>query len=394
MASKVAEEERADELGPGGAAAWRAELGAWYARSRRDLPWRRSSDPYRVWISEAMLQQTRVEAVIPHYARFLARFPTVEALAAAAEDDVLAAWSGLGYYRRARALAAAARAIVAQHGGRFPRERRQALALPGVGPYTAAAVLSIAYGASEPLVDGNVARVLARVLALESPSGSGELQRRCEALAARLVPPAAGAGTGGAGDPDPGTWNQALMELGALVCTPRAPLCGACPWAARCAARARGLQGELPRPAARPATLAVRLEIALAQRGEEVLLVRRPAGGRMAGLWELPARELPDGDGRTHLWPPDLPAALRGLQWGEQLLRVSHAITRHRVQAAVRAAGAADVAPEATDVRWAAPGELASLPLAGLTGKVLRASAPGARAGATGGPARPRVRRR
>src|SRR5262245_38334735 len=197
-------------------------LGRWYRRERRDLPWRRTRDPYAIWISEAMLQQTRVEAVIPRYEAFLARLPDVAALAAAGEAEVLALWSGLGYYARARALRDAARAIVQRHAGVLPRTRAAWLELPGVGPYTAGAVLSIAFSASEPLVDGNVQRVLARLFALEEWQGSKALSEGCWELARALVPRA--------GDElDPGAWNQALMELGARVCTARSPDCAACP---------------------------------------------------------------------------------------------------------------------------------------------------------------------
>ncbi|HUR26931.1 MAG TPA: A/G-specific adenine glycosylase, partial [Planctomycetota bacterium] len=206
--------------------ALRKSLASWYLAQRRDLPWRRTQDPYAIWISEAMLQQTRVETVIGYWARFLARFPDIASLARAREEDVLAAWSGLGYYRRAKSLCEAARAIVAEHGGRFPRSRESVLALPGVGPYTAGAVLSIAFDQREAIVDGNVARVFSRVFALEDVLGSASSQEKLWDLARELLPP-----TRGAGD-----WNQALMELGATVCTARDPLCGTCPIARHCLA--------------------------------------------------------------------------------------------------------------------------------------------------------------
>ena len=213
--------------------ALRRSLLAWYRRHQRALPWRASRDPYRIWVSEVMLQQTTVAAVQPYYEAFLARFPDVRALATARVEDLLALWSGLGYYRRARHLHAAARAIVERHAGRFPRELAQALALPGVGPYTARAVLSIAYGVAEPVVDGNVRRVLARLLLLRGRAWRDE--RAFHAPAAELL-----------AKRSPGDWNQAVMELGATVCTPRAPACPACPWRRSCAARAQGLQEQLP----------------------------------------------------------------------------------------------------------------------------------------------------
>jgi len=368
-------------------ARFRRELLAWYRRARRDLPWRRDKDAYRVWISEAMLQQTRVETVIPYHERFLARFPTVAALARASEEDVLAAWSGLGYYRRARALRAAARAIVERHGGRFPERREEALALPGIGPYTAGAVLSIAYSRPEPLVDGNVARVFARLFALEPPLGSAALARALDALARALVPPAPGT----PGADDPGDWNQALMELGATVCTPRDPGCLACPLRGECAARRQGREGELPRAAPAVAPLAVELEILFVRRrragADEALVVRRPATGRMAGLWEPPTRELGTADGGPGLlWPARFPGAEHGLvlRTGAELASVAHSITRHRIRARVRAGrserGAAPDAP----VRWVPLAELDGVALTGLASKALRkaigAVAGGARA--------------
>ncbi len=343
------------------------QLCAWFARHRRDLPWRRTRDPYAIWISEAMLQQTRVEAVVPYYERFLARFPTVRALAEASVDDVVAAWSGLGYYRRARALHAAANEIAEQHGGELPRDRDAFLALPGVGPYTAGAVLSIAHGASEPVVDGNVARVFSRLFGYDDEPG-GPLQRKLWSKARELVPARS------SGDVSPGAWNQALMELGARVCTPRSPNCAACPLASECVARREGKTAELPRPAKRRAPIDVRVEVLVAERGPDVLLVRRPATGRMARMWELPTREVPDEDGRTYLWPSRHAVAFRA---GEhELHAVSHAITHHRIRATVHAATAGKVRSRATgaalETRWAHRDELDELGLTGLSRKALR----------------------
>jgi A/G-specific adenine glycosylase len=343
------------------------ELARWFQGERRDLPWRRTRDPYAIWISEAMLQQTRVAAVIPHYERFLARFPDVAALARAEEDEVLASWSGLGYYTRARSLRRAARAIVLEHGGEFPRTRAAWLALPGVGPYTAGAVLSIAFSASEPLVDGNVQRVFARLFALEEPQGSKALSERCWALARELVPPVPRPGAAAA--LDPGDWNQALMELGARVCTPRAPACDLCPLRGRCRAFALGRVQELPRPRARRAQVDVRLEILVASSQDRLLCVRRPEEGRMAGLFEFPTRELVAGGAEPRLWPS---AGLRGLTRvaGEPLGELVHTITHHRVRAEVYAGRVAGRRLPAV-ARWGEPDELAALALTGLARKVL-----------------------
>ncbi|MBM3975798.1 MAG: hypothetical protein FJ299_02270, partial [Planctomycetes bacterium] len=225
---------------PDASAALVRDLCAWFDRAQRDLPWRRTRDPYAIWISEAMLQQTRVETVIPYWRRFLERFPDLRALAAAPEDSVVAAWSGLGYYRRARALREAARALVERHAGGFPRTRDAWLALPGVGPYTAGAVLSIAFDEPEPLVDGNVLRVFARLFAIAEPIDRPATVKRIWARAAELVPRRPRGAT------RPRNWNQALMELGATVCLPREPNCGECPVRAHCAARAAGRTAELP----------------------------------------------------------------------------------------------------------------------------------------------------
>jgi A/G-specific adenine glycosylase len=331
----------------------------WFTANRRDLPWRRTRDPYAVWISEAMLQQTRVEVVVPYYERFLARLPDVRALAEAAEEEVLALWSGLGYYRRARSLRAAARRLVDDHGGVFPRTRSELLELPGVGPYTAGAILSIAFGLSEPLVDGNVARVLSRLFGLREPVGSGASTRRLWALADDLVP------ARGAGD-----WNQALMELGATVCTSASPVCSACPLRASCVALREDAVSELPRRVARRAPVDVQLEVLVVRRGRAVLLVRRPERGRMAGLWELPTREVVDEGGEgAGLWPG---AHVVLAQRGETLRPVKHSITHHRIRAEVRAATLDEAGPpETVESCWAAPEELRELALTGLSRKVL-----------------------
>lgn len=338
---------------------------AWFAGSRRDLPWRRDRDAYRVWISESMLQQTRVEVVVPYFARFLARFPTVAELAAAPVEDVLAAWAGLGYYRRARSLHEAARAVVERHAGVFPAAREDLLALPGVGPYTAGAVASIAYERAEPLVDGNVARVLARWHAIDAPQESAEFRAATWRMAGEYV-----AELGGR---SPGDWNQALMELGALVCVPREPRCLACPVCAHCAANARGLTDELPRPKRRPSPVDVELAVALVREGDRVLVARRPPDGRMAGLWELPTIE-PSGAGllADAEWPRSDGAAA-SIALGDVLFVVGHSITRHRARARVHVARWLGGEP-APPYAYASAARLAELGPTGLTAKILRAA--------------------
>jgi A/G-specific adenine glycosylase len=249
----------------------------WYRTHRRDLPWRRTRDPYAIWISEAMLQQTRVETVIPYYERFLQRFPDVATLARAPLEEVYAAWAGLGYYSRARNLHRAAATLLERFGGQLPTTPEGLLELPGIGPYTAGAIASIAFDRPVPLLDGNVERVLARYLGVREDV-------RGKSAAAALWEAAAELVTGS----DPGALNQALMELGATLCSVRAPRCLVCPLRTGCRAHQDGDAESLPRksPRARPRRL--RAVAALVRRGSRVLAVRRPPGGLLGGLWELP----------------------------------------------------------------------------------------------------------
>jgi A/G-specific adenine glycosylase len=253
---------------------FRQRLLAWYVQHRRNLPWRATHDPYRVWLSEIMLQQTRVAAVIEHYQEFLRRFPTVEKLAAAREASVLAAWSGLGYYRRARMLHAAAKVVVRDHGGNSPRSAEGWRALPGIGRYSAAAIASIAFNEPVAVVDGNVERVLQRILG--KLMAGVELWKAADDLLDAK---------------HPGDFNQAMMELGAVVCTPRAPACLTCPVVELCVTR-----GETA-PRAKPARQKKReIHYALDRRDGEVFLIRRPPDASlMPGMWELP--ELPSAYG-------------------------------------------------------------------------------------------------
>ncbi len=271
---------QADRARGASAASIARALGAWFDANARDLPWRRRRDPFAVWVSEVMLQQTRVATVVGYFEPFLARFPTVAALAAASEDEVLAQWSGLGYYRRARALHRGARDVVARFGGALPPTAAELVTIPGVGPYTAGAIASLAFGERAALVDGNVARVLARLLGLEADMRSPAGMREAWAAAERLLPAARA-----------GRHNEALMELGAGVCTPRDPACAGCPLARSCVARRDDRTGELPRMGARAARSTVALVALVAHRGATVLLGKRSGAGLFGGLWEPPMCE-------------------------------------------------------------------------------------------------------
>lgn len=359
MARAKAEGPRFEEPPEEAAAGLRAALSAWFEAHQRDLPWRRTRDPYAVWVSEAMLQQTRVEVVLDYWPRFLGLFPTVSDLARADEDAVLEAWSGLGYYRRARALQEAARVIDAEHGGAFPERLEDVLALPGVGPYTAGAVLSIALDQPEAIVDGNVERVFARLFHLEGFRTSGPLMRAAWS-AARFF---AGRDQDGV---RPRVWNQALMELGALVCTPRSPRCGECPVAEWCRARAAGVAEELPRTKPKKPPVEVALEIYVAEREGRWLVAQRPPEGLMAGMWEFPTVEV-EGPG---LFPDELAGALGvGLEPAEEMLVLRHGITKHRITARVRSASFAGEVPDGARL-LDLPG-IEALALTGMARKVL-----------------------
>jgi A/G-specific adenine glycosylase len=247
---------------------FRKQLLGWFRQFRRDLPWRRTRDPYRIWLSEIMLQQTRVATVIPYYARFVERFPDVRPLAAATENEVLRLWSGLGYYGRARNLRRAAQQVVARHGGQFPANLEEVLALPGIGSYTAPAILSIAFGERLAVLDGNVARVLARLGAIRGDLRESQRWRGLEETANALL------------DPDsPGDWNQAMMELGATLCTPKSPQCLICPAAQFCEGRKLGIAESLPEKRKKHATVELHLAAAVfADENGWTLLLPPPEG--------------------------------------------------------------------------------------------------------------------
>ena len=342
-------------ISPARRAALRRRLLAWYDAGRRDLPWRvaqHGADPYRVWLAEAMLQQTQVARVIPYYRAFLEAFPTLPALAAAEEGAVLARWSGLGYYARARALRRAAQEALARHGG-LPASVEALGALPGFGPYTAGAVASIAFAIPAAAVDGNVARVLSRLELVEGDPAARATREALWEKAAALVDPTR-----------PGDWNQALMELGATVCGVPAPACRRCPVAALCRARRAGREQEVPPPRRRAARKALLLACAAVGRDGRWLLARQPGEGLFGGLWGFPLAEAPGEGGAA--------AALREvvrrrwgatLQVGEEVARARRTLT-HR--ALTLLAFSCDVGRlrSSEDLRWASPRQADGLGMA------------------------------
>jgi len=320
----------------------RADLLRWYAAAKRDLPWRKDSTPYRVWVSEIMLQQTTVAAVTPKYAAFLRRFPTLASLASSQEDDVLKHWAGLGYYSRARNLRRAAQAVVADHGGAFPSEFDPILALPGIGRYTAGAILSIAFQKPYPLVDGNVIRVFSRLFGLKGRAKDPAFVKKMWPLAERLVPEA-----------NPGDWNQALMELGATVCSPDSPSCGACPVARHCVAFKKSLQDKIPLPETARKPVPVKWTCLWIEKSGKVLLWRRSDKERLLkNLWGLPEA------GRVRATP------------GRRLSSATHSITHHALTVELREAAWDGTPPP--EAKWVPRGELRDHLVSSLWLKLLK----------------------
>lgn len=335
------------------------DLLVWYDRHRRSLPWRaepgEAADPYRVWLSEIMLQQTTVAAVKPFYLRFLERFPTVEALAAAPVEAVMQAWAGLGYYSRARNLHACARAVVERHGGRFPPTEAELLKLPGIGAYTAAAVAAIAFDERAAAVDGNVERVMTRVYRTEEPLPQARAQVR--ALTGALVPA-----------DRPGDFAQGLMDLGATICTPKRPACALCPWMRPCAARAAGLQEAYPKKVRKAEGQLRRGAAFVVLRADDAVLLRtRPPSGLLGGMAEPPTSE----------WAPDYAPARAMLdapleaRWTRLPGTVRHAFTHFPLELTVFLAKVPRGTPAPDDMRWTPRAALAEEALPGAMKKVL-----------------------
>ncbi len=335
---------------------------AWYKKNKRDLPWRRTKDPYRIWVSEIMLQQTRVETVIPYYQRFLKRFPDVETLARARLDSVLKTWENFGYYSRARHLHEAARVVVNRFGGTIPETRNLLLELPGIGAYTAGAILSIAFGRPVAAVDGNVIRVIARLFGIREPVDNAVTKEKIESTAARLVP-----------GKEPGHFVQALMDLGSGICTPRSPDCQACPVAMLCSASRKKLQESIP--IKNRASAAPRRQEAVAlirNAAGEVLMTQRPRRGFLGGLWRFPGcrvekRKPPAANLRRHLRKdPGLEVAL-----GKEIFRVKHAYSHFSIDVHVFEARIREELSELSSWRWINPEKRPGPALSGLERKIL-----------------------
>jgi A/G-specific adenine glycosylase len=307
--------------------AWRRQfrrrLAGWYRQHARDLPWRRSRDPYAIWVSEIMLQQTTVATVGPYFQRFLAAFPTIRALAEADSRQVLRLWEGLGYYRRATQLHEAAKILVQRHDGQFPDDPAAVRGLPGIGRYTAGAVLSIAFDARQPILEANTVRVFSRLLAYRGDPAAADGQRLLWSMAETVLPRRGS-----------GTFNQALMELGSQVCLPREPRCGECPVADLCQACRQQLQGEIPRPKIKPQVEARHEAAVVIRRGRRVLLLECPAGGRWAGLWDFPRYQVHAETDEALLG--ELVEAVRKatgvrIRPGRRLATRKHTVTRFRI---------------------------------------------------------------
>jgi A/G-specific adenine glycosylase len=335
----------------------RRRLLAWFAKHARELPWRHSRDVYRVWVSEIMLQQTQVKTVEPYFRRFVAAFPTIVDLAAAEEHAVLRQWEGLGYYRRARHLHAAAKQVVDDHAGQFPRDIDAVRALPGIGRYTAGAILSIAFDDRHPILEANTLRLIARLIGYRGdPKSTGGQRLLWEAAESLLPRNSAGA------------FNQALMELGSLVCTPKAPQCNSCPVANLCVAAQQGLQDRIPPPKVRPRIEQIREASVVVRRRGRVLVRRCGPNERWAGLWDFPRFEIGAENGsrlRSQLATNVQRMTGVVIRPGSQLATLKHGVTRFRITLECFDADYVDGAGngQRKQLKWLRPAELANYPL-------------------------------
>ena len=326
----------------------------WYAKAGRDLPWRRSRDPYAIWVSEIMLQQTQVKTVIPYYDRWLTQFPTIAALAQADLQQVLKVWQGLGYYARARNLHKAAQAIVQRHDGIFPTEPAAVMALPGIGQTTAGGILSAAFNQPLPILDGNVKRVLARLLSLETPP-SKSLKALWQASTTLLDPN------------NPRDFNQALMDLGATICTPKNPACLLCPWQPHCLAHQRNMQNDLPISEPRSPLLTNAIGVAVIWNDQGLILIdRRPPEGLLGGLWEFPGGKIEPGETVEACIQREIREELDlEVEVGKHLITINHSYTHFHVMLHVhhcRYLGGEPKPIACDEIRWVSLSELDRFP--------------------------------
>jgi A/G-specific adenine glycosylase len=356
---------------------FRKNLLGWFAQSQRDLPWRRTRDPYRIWLSEIMLQQTRVAAAIPYYERFLERFPNVESLARAPLQEVLRLWSGLGYYSRARNLHKAAQEIVAKHNGVFPSDQAAALALPGIGAYTAAAILSIAYQKKLAVLDGNVARVISRLNAIRGDLRANGTWQKLQTAAGHLLQ-----------DRTPGDWNQAMMELGATLCTPRSPQCLLCPVGEFCEARKQGLTGVIPGKRGKRSTVEITLAslVLVDAQGNTLLLAPPKSGGKSSApddvhtlvsrMWHFPTIAAPRDQAIAELKKFGEESLFNGRSLSSEIVplqKVRHAVT-YRSITVFPFRSAVKKLPRLPGARAFPLTDLSAVPISNLTRKVARAA--------------------
>ena len=329
---------------------------AWYQDHARNLPWRRDVNPYAVWVSEIMLQQTRVETVIPYFQRWMQRFPDIPSLADADQQAVLAVWEGLGYYGRARSIHRAAQIVQRDWHGELPSDVRSLNKLPGIGRYTAGAIASIAFGKDEPALDGNIRRVLSRLFNVSEPLGTPQCEQHLWELARAIIPPGKA-----------GVFNQALMDLGALICTPRSPDCPNCPLAGLCEARAQGLQGQRPVKNKRANIPHHTVTAAVVERAGKVLITQRPQDGLLGGLWEFPGGKLEPGEDLASCLQREICEELGAEVLVIQPLGVyRHTYTHFRVTVhAFRCElGQGDPRPmQVSDLRWILPENLMDFPM-------------------------------
>jgi A/G-specific adenine glycosylase len=366
-------------LGGAALSRFRKTLLGWFAQSQRDLPWRRTRDPYRIWLSEIMLQQTRVAAAIPYYERFLEHLPNVEALARARQEEVLRLWSGLGYYSRARNLQKAAQQIVAIHGSVFPSDLGKALALPGIGTYTAAAILSIAYQQKHAVLDGNVARVIARLNAVRGDLRANGTWKELQASADRLLYQIS-----------PGDWNQAMMELGATVCTPRAPHCLLCPVSEFCEARKKSLTDAIPEKRTKRSTVEITLAslVLVDPRGNTLLLAPPKSARKSAApddihtlvsrMWHFPTVAVQQGRAVTELRKFAEELLFGGRRLRAELLplkKVRHAVTYRSITIFPFRVEVENL-PRLSSAKAFALADLSAVAISNLTRKVARAALP------------------